>query len=117
MVPLLLVNIEAIFSSMHILGNVLHFVFALFLVIGRVRGRVALGIRIIERTLPILGIAVLEADAIKPQTAHLNFKALRGAKVHAFIYLGVPVLLHDELFALVRPPLVGFNLLSIQFRH
>ena len=74
MILLFLEDIKAILTTLNLIGQLLHFIFALLLVIWRVRSRVSFRIHVVQRRLSILWITVLEAYTIKAQAAYLDFK-------------------------------------------
>ena len=74
MIALHLKYVEAILTTLYTGGKVLHLIFAFFLVIWRIRRRIFLPIKIVKRRRAVLGEAVLIANAIKSDTAHLNFE-------------------------------------------
>ena len=61
----LLKDIKSVFTTVHSLSHILHFVFSLLLIIWWIRCRIVPYVCIVERRLTVFGIAVLKADSIE----------------------------------------------------
>ena len=110
MVLLLLPDVKSIFTPLTRCCYILHLIFSFLLIIWWVWRRVMLDILIVERSLSIFWIAVFITYPIEAYTAYLYPQSSILAKIHAFIYLCVPMFFQYKFFTGILTSLIAFDI-------